>query len=173
VAESDEDAEIEALLGLALSVAIKQRRSPALIPTEGCFAIRYSRSEHCDHGDCTVPYVPLAGHLILVVEDEPLVALGVEKELRAAGARVIAAGYVELGLSTVEHPRLSAAVVDLKLDGEDGTTVCQRLRSLGVPFVVYTGNPSAHITGKWPDVPVIHKPATTGQIVASLLSVMG
>jgi CheY-like chemotaxis protein len=110
----------------------------------------------------------LAGRLILVVEDEPLVALDVEKALRAAGARVVSAGYVESGLYTTEHPELSAAVVDLRLGTGNGAAVCRRLRQLGVPFVVHTGYPAVLVTSDWPDVPVISKPADASRIVREL-----
>jgi CheY-like chemotaxis protein len=116
--------------------------------------------------------VPLAGRLILLVEDEPLIALDVEKALRAAGARVVSAGYVESGLYTTEHPALSAAVVDLRLGREDGRTICRRLRHLRVPFLVYTGYPIAEMASEWPDVPVIKKPAAGEVIVASLVKLM-
>ena len=105
--------------------------------------------------------------MILVVEDEPLVALDVEKALRAAGARVVSAGYVESGLYTTEHPELSAAVVDLRSDG-NGAAVCRRLRQLRVPFVVHTGYPAVLVTSDWPDVPVVSKPADASQIVHEL-----
>ena len=83
----------------------------------------------------------LDGKVILVVEDEPLVALDVVKALRAAGARVLCAGYLELGLCTTEHPELSAAVIDLHLGDGSGTVICSRLRERGIPFVIHTGYP--------------------------------
>jgi len=116
--------------------------------------------------------VPLAGRLILVVEDEPLIALDVENALRIAGARVVAAGYVESGLCTAEHPDLSAAVVDLRLGNGDGAVVCRRLRQLRVPFVVYTGYAASDIAREWPDVPILQKPATASQIVVLLVSLI-
>ena len=119
-----------------------------------------------------VPSHRLAGRLILLVEDEPLVVLDVEKALRGAGARVVSAGYVESGLYTIEHPDLSAAVVDLHLGRSSGETVCRRLRHLRVPFVVYTGYPPVLITSLWPDVPVISKPADTRQIVEALVALL-
>jgi CheY-like chemotaxis protein len=111
---------------------------------------------------------PLAGRLILVVEDEPLVALEVDKALRNAGASVVSAGYVESGLYTTEHPDLSAAVVDLHLGDGSGTAVCRRLRHLGVPFIVYTGYPRMLIEQEWPDVQVLSKPALPDQIVSAI-----
>ena len=115
---------------------------------------------------------PLAGRLILIVEDEPLVALDVIKTLRAAGARVLSAGYLESGLYTTEHPDLSAAVVDLHLGDGSGTAICRRLRQRRVPFVVYTGYPPILISSEWPDVPVISKPARPEQIISALENVL-
>ena len=114
----------------------------------------------------------LDGKVILVVEDEPLVALDVVKALRAAGARVLCAGYLESGLCSTEHPELSAAVIDLHLDDGSGTIVCRRLRERGIPFVVHTGYPPMLIAGEWPDVPVISKPARPDEIISALIGVL-
>jgi DNA-binding response OmpR family regulator len=78
---------------------------------------------------------PLAGRLILLVEDEPLIAIELDSALRASGARVVSAGYVEEGLFATEHPDLSAAVVDLHLGDGSGLTVCRRPRHLQVRFL--------------------------------------
>jgi ActR/RegA family two-component response regulator len=117
---------------------------------------------------------PLAGRTILIVEDEPIVMLDVERVLRGAGARVVLAGQVESGLFVTEHPDLSAAVVDLHL-GRDGNGVAvgRRLRQLRVPFVIYTGYPSVLITSQWPDVPVLRKPADAGLLVEVLARLVG
>jgi DNA-binding response OmpR family regulator len=108
----------------------------------------------------------------LLVEDEVLIALDIGRALRAAGARVVSAGYVESGLYATEHPYLSAAVIDLHVGGEDGTAVCRRLRQLGVPFVVYSGYPAAEIAEEWPDVPIIPKPTRTPEIVVALVRLL-
>jgi hypothetical protein len=65
--------------------------------------------------------------LVLLVEDEPLIALNVEHHLRKAGARVITAGYLDSALSMTEHPDLSGAVIDLCLGAESATPIFQRL----------------------------------------------
>lgn len=115
----------------------------------------------------------LADRLILIVEDEPLIALDVIKALRSAGARVLSAGYLESGLYTTEHPDLSAAVIDLHLGDGSGTAICRRLRQRCLPFVVYTGYPPMLVRSEWPHVPVISKPARPDQIIAALESVLG
>src|SRR5262245_47355840 len=114
----------------------------------------------------------LDGRVILLVEDEPLVALDVVKALRIAGARVLCAGYLDAGLSTVEHPDLSGAVVDLHLGDGSGTVVCKRLRERGIPFIVHTGYPTMLVSREWPDVPVVAKPARSEQIVLALIRVL-
>lgn len=115
---------------------------------------------------------PLAGRLILLVEDEPLVAIELDNALRASGARVVSAGYVEAGLFTTEHPDLSAAVIDLHLGDGSGITVCRRLRHLRVPFLVYTGYPRMLIAPEWNDVPIISKPARSQDITAQLAQML-
>src|SRR5262245_56450687 len=99
----------------------------------------------------------------------PLVALEVTAALRAAGARVLTAGYLETRLFTTNNPELSAAVIDLQLGDGNGTAICRRLRHLGVPFVVHTGYPPMLIRGECRDVPVISKPARPEQIISALI----
>jgi DNA-binding response OmpR family regulator len=119
-----------------------------------------------------VPDRRLAGRLILVIEDEPLIALDVDKALRAAGARVVTAGHLESALFTTDHPALSAAVVDLRLGGGTSTSACRRLRHLRVPFVIHTAYPEVLIKEEWPNVPVITKPTDPEQIVRALASLL-
>jgi len=54
----------------------------------------------------------LAGRLVLLVEDEPLVALHVEEYLTGAGARVLLAHALLTARVHALHPELSAAVLD-------------------------------------------------------------
>jgi CheY-like chemotaxis protein len=81
---------------------------------------------------------------VLVVEDEALVAMMVEEELIHAGAEVIGpASSVEEALRLIEEAAadggLSAAVLDIHLDGERVSPVADRLAVLGVPFIFATG----------------------------------
>jgi ActR/RegA family two-component response regulator len=119
-----------------------------------------------------VPHRRLAGRLILLVEDEPVIAVDVEKALREAGARVVTAGYLKSGLYTTVHPDLSAAVVDLHLGDGSGTMICRELQRLGVPFVIHTGYPHILTAGEWPGTAVISKPAPTEQIVSTLAGML-
>ena len=82
---------------------------------------------------------PLVGRLILVVEDEPLVALDVLRGLEAAGARVISARTLVDALTKAGDPDLSAAVLDHGLIEGDTSEVCEKLEERGIPFVLYSG----------------------------------
>jgi ActR/RegA family two-component response regulator len=106
--------------------------------------------------------------LVLLVEDEPLIALDVERHLRTAGARVITAGYLDAALYMTEHPDLSGAVVDLRLGADSAVPICRRLAHRNLPFVVHTGYTAAEVQRKWPSVPIIQKPASPDEITDAL-----
>jgi DNA-binding response OmpR family regulator len=110
--------------------------------------------------------------MILVIEDEPLIALEMDKALRVAGAKVVSAGFLESGLCSTAHPELSAAVVDLQLGDGNGTVLCRRLRQLGVPFVVHTGYPRMVTEPEWSGATVICKPAHPDRIVSALVQLL-
>ena len=63
-------------------------------------------------GGASLQHNKLDGALILVVEDEPLIALDISSSLRDAGAQVVQAANVESALAAIDRHRCSAAVVD-------------------------------------------------------------
>src|SRR5262247_585794 len=80
----------------------------------------------------------LAGRSILIVEDEPLIALELHAAFIAAGASIVSAADSKEAVRMIGLPDLSAAVVDIDLgDGDDCSTVCKRLSERGIPFVFY------------------------------------
>jgi DNA-binding response OmpR family regulator len=106
---------------------------------------------------------------ILIVEDEPLIALGVHGALNAAGASILSASSVREATRLIGYAEISAAVVDVRLGSEDASTVCQLLARRNIPFVFYTGQPkSSPIFAEWPGVQVFRKPAPFQEIVFAL-----
>jgi CheY-like chemotaxis protein len=100
----------------------------------------------------------LLGRSILIVEDEPLVALDVRAVFIAAGARVVSAGNCSDALRLADSPGLSAAIVDIDLGrGEDCSEVCERLSERHIPFLFFTGEVRPDISLRWPDAPVLTK----------------
>jgi DNA-binding response OmpR family regulator len=109
---------------------------------------------------------PLHGCLVLVVEDEPLVALDVCQSLEAAGARLITARTLATALRCAEEPDLSAAVLDHGLRDTDTSAVCTKLKERNIPFVVYSGY--TRIEGDCSDGELVQKPASPHVLVATL-----
>ena len=106
--------------------------------------------------------------LVLLVEDEPLIALDIEHRLRSEGARVITAGHLDAALYMAEHPDLSSAVVDLCLGEESATPIFRRLAHRNLPFVVYTGYATEALAREWPAATIIQKPASLNVIADAL-----
>jgi DNA-binding response OmpR family regulator len=81
----------------------------------------------------------LAERLILIAEDEPLIALDITQGFEDEGATVIAAATLTEALRVVEDPALSAAILDHALSDGDSTTVCERMTERNIPFITYSG----------------------------------
>ena len=76
----------------------------------------------------------LSGRRVLVVEDEPLIAMDIEQALETAGASVVIAATLDEALRLTEHDGLSAAILDLVLGVSDGGALCARLREASDPL---------------------------------------
>jgi CheY-like chemotaxis protein len=110
----------------------------------------------------------LNGRVVLVVEDEPLVALDIIELLNEFGATVLTARTVQDALALIASAEVSSAVIDINLAGEDCSPICQHLSERGIPFVFHTGYSDAPILSKWSSAPVIGKPANGARIVEVL-----
>jgi light-regulated signal transduction histidine kinase (bacteriophytochrome)/CheY-like chemotaxis protein len=90
--------------------------------------------------------------VVLVVEDNVLIAFDVEDVLIALGAdRVVIASNVTEALRLIDLERPSFALLDVNLGGESSWPIATRLRSLGVHHVFATGY------GDGIDYPVEHQ----------------
>ena len=103
---------------------------------------------------------------VLVVEDEPLIAMMLEDFLETLGHEV--AGTCESlaeALERVEQGGFDVAIIDVHLKGgEHVWPVADRLAEKNIPFVLATGGhieppPEAHA-----DVPILAKPFTLDAI---------
>ena len=81
----------------------------------------------------------LAGRSILIVEDEPLIALDIATEFERVGALVAHTATLKEALNLIEADGLSAAILDHGLQDGDSTKLCERLADRGIPFVIYSG----------------------------------
>src|SRR5262245_34539482 len=81
----------------------------------------------------------LSGCTILVVEDEPLIALCIVDIFKAAGASIEVARSLAAAREFVEGNSICAAVVDFGLCDGDANELCERLNHNNVPFVLHSG----------------------------------
>jgi len=101
----------------------------------------------------------LLGRLVLIVEDEALVAMLLEDALIDAGCTIMGpAASVEQALGLLAQARPDAAVIDLNLGGETSTPVADALAEAGVPFLVATGYGAEGLPPGHQHVTVLTKP---------------
>lgn len=102
------------------------------------------------------------GPSILVVEDEPLIAMMLEDFLDALGYGLAASvDDVENALAQVEQGGFDAALLDVNLrDGQTSWPIAEALQQRGFPFVIATGGSSDGVPDRFAQVPVLSKPYT-------------
>jgi CheY-like chemotaxis protein len=101
----------------------------------------------------------LTGNNILVVEDEALVALAVNDALVDFGWSVIGPfSVVADARNVVLKTPISAAILDVNLNGDLVYPLAELLRERGVPFVFVTGYGVESIDPRFKDVQILQKP---------------
>jgi CheY-like chemotaxis protein len=108
-----------------------------------------------------------AGLRVLVVEDEPVVAMCLEDMLDMLGCVAVGpAGRLAEGLVLAREEALDAAILDINLAGERSTEIAEALRDRGIPFAFASGYGAA--PDGFEDPPLIEKPYREGDIAAAL-----
>ena len=110
---------------------------------------------------------------ILIVEDEPILAIEIQEIVERAGYPV-SGPYrtIAKARACLELEPIDAALLDVNLDGGQLVyPLADALAARGTPFIFATGN------GRWVErrfahVPVVHKPYRPGEILAALRRVL-
>jgi CheY-like chemotaxis protein len=106
---------------------------------------------------------------ILIVEDEPLIAMMLEDFLAELGHNVVACcETVEAALGHVEAGGFEVAILDVSLADGKVWPVADRLAAAGTPFIFATGG---HVDPPPPEhasAPVLAKPYTIDAIEPAL-----
>jgi DNA-binding NtrC family response regulator len=111
---------------------------------------------------------------VLLVEDEPLIAIDSEDTLRHLGVEtVVWARNVVDGLAAIYANTFHAGLLDLRLGGETSIPLAQQLAAQGVPFGFMTGFEDRAIPAEFKDRPIVAKPYTPqqlGDLIARLVA---
>jgi CheY-like chemotaxis protein len=115
----------------------------------------------------------LAGKRILVVEDEPLVALDILAALEGAGADVVgSAGTAKEALGIIESASLDAALLDANLRGHPVDGIAAALAARNVPFLFVTGYGPESLPQAFAKTAMLPKPFGQQQLIAAVSSLV-
>jgi len=107
---------------------------------------------------------------ILIVEDEPLIAMMLEDFLELLDKGV--AGSVDTvadALTRIEQGGVDGAILDVNLrGGEKSTPVAEALAAKNIPFVFATGGGDDGVDARFRDRPRLQKPFTMDGVAQAL-----
>ena len=115
----------------------------------------------------------LNGRNILIVEDEMLVLMMLETILEGSGCTVVAAGHVDEATVMATDLSIDAAVIDVNLHGRRSYPVADALNGRAIPFAFSTGYGDAELAKLYPGRPVLTKPFTPEDLIATLTTLIG
>jgi DNA-binding response OmpR family regulator len=114
------------------------------------------------------------GHRILIVEDEPLIALLIADWLQELQYEVAATvSCAADALRVAERLPLDAALLDVNLGGEESYSLADALRAKGVTVAFITGRDSKGLPERFREVEVLPKPFEFTAIQAFLNRLVG
>lgn len=111
--------------------------------------------------------------LILVVEDEYLVALDIEDLLVSAGYAVLGpAASLDEAFGLLEQGELAGALLDANLDGQSVDELADILANRGVPFLFVSGYGEQSLPARFRDRILIGKPFHRGELLMALAGII-
>src|SRR6516165_8395877 len=111
----------------------------------------------------------LHGKRILLVEDEPLVAMDMESTLTAAGCKVVGqAATLERAKQLIEEADCDAALVDVNLAGQPVDELATLLTRKNRPFAFVTGYGREALPAGFRGAVVLSKPFGADQLLATV-----
>lgn len=106
---------------------------------------------------------------ILIVEDEPLIAMMLEDFLQSLGHEVSATcDNVRDALKAVQDGDFDLAILDVNLKGESVWPVAAELRERDIPFILASGGHVDPPPAEFKNVPMIDKPYTIDRVTPAL-----
>jgi DNA-binding response OmpR family regulator len=116
----------------------------------------------------------LSGRRALIVEDEFLIALDIQRLLEEAGASeaLIVTNLTEAGEMLASNISIDLAVVDLRLGSEDALPLVEELKGRAIPLVITSGLNSGvvEVSGS---VALMPKPHSDEEFALALRSLLG
>jgi DNA-binding response OmpR family regulator len=117
---------------------------------------------------------PAAGIRVLLIEDEPIVAMLAEDLLDSIGCAVVAtAATISEARSAITTVKFDIAMVDINLGGEDGLILVDALKAMAMPYLITTGYDARGLSSNQPDATVLNKPYAIAELEAAICRCTG
>ncbi len=109
---------------------------------------------------------------ILVVEDEPLIAMMTSRSLRELDASVVGPFATASEATSALSSRVDVALLDVNIGGEYVYELASELDRRGVPIIFVTGYHAGAIDARFSNAPVLTKPVERDDLAAALTRVL-
>ncbi len=115
----------------------------------------------------------LKGLRVLVVEDEPLVAMLIEEYLLDFGCTIAgSARRVAKGIGMLRESEIDVAVLDVNVAGESVEPLAIELEQRKIPFTFASGYGAKGIGERWSAHPILQKPFSPDDLRAALMKLL-
>jgi DNA-binding LytR/AlgR family response regulator len=106
---------------------------------------------------------------VLIVEDDPIIALGLEDTILGFGVKVVrSASTVIAALDMIAKRLPDFALLDVGLVREKSFAIAERLEALRVPFAFVTGYGADGVPAALAHIPRLAKPCSSESLEAML-----
>jgi DNA-binding response OmpR family regulator len=95
---------------------------------------------------------------VLIVEDDPVVAMVVEDILRDMGCEVFINITLEHAMFELDDGEVDAVLLDMQLRGKDARPLVLELLARKLPFLVLSGADQSALRSEFPQIRVLPKP---------------
>lgn len=115
----------------------------------------------------------LQGKRVLVIEDEPIVAMLLEDMLSEFDIEIVGtASHLQDAINLAEKAEFDAAVLDVNLGGQLSSAVAAVLRRREIPFVLATGYDAPSSDEFDRNAPILHKPYVQSDLERALTQIL-
>jgi DNA-binding NtrC family response regulator len=110
---------------------------------------------------------------ILILEDEPMIALSLEDVLIDAGFAIAGVvGKLDKALALIESGACDAAIVDANLAGVSASPAAIALAARSLPFIMMSGYSKEQMPGEYPRAFFLSKPCRPDLLIETLNSIL-
>lgn len=110
---------------------------------------------------------------VMIVEDDPVVAMVVEDTLRGMGLQTLVNLSLLDALNELETSDIDAAFIDMGLRGESAHPIVLDLVTRDIPVVVMSGKDQPELRAEFPQVRVVLKPLSVQALEQITLELLG